>query len=329
MPSTPHNKSNQPLLLTAGIAGAALAGLWLKRRAAHKQHTFIHPQLTEPRGRVLITGASSGIGSEFAHQLAALGYDLIIVARRENRLQELAAELTRNHPVQVTPFPADLTDDRQLAELEVFIGAQPPLTLLINGAGFGTRGLLAQVDIDKQVEMTSLHVFAPLRLTKAVLPGMLSQRFGGIINISSIAAYVPMPENVSYSATKAYLKIFSEALQMELDGTGVIVQALCPGFFYSGFHDTEEYQNYRREVYPKFMWKTAAEVASVSLQRLGNGEAVVIPGLQYKGITMLAANTLTRPIVKGFIQHLYRTRRRTQAPAVVAEPPGSLRQNQV
>lgn len=329
MPSASKKISNHPTALAAGIAGAALAGIWLRRRATRPRPFFIRPQETESRGRALISGASSGVGLAFANQLAAQGYDLVVVARREDRLQEIAARLAAEYQVQVSVFPTDLTEDQQLTRLEQFISSQPPLVLLINSAGFGTRGLLAQIDAEKQVAMTRLHVLAPLRLTRAALPGMLKQGFGGIINVSSIAGFVPMPGNVSYSATKSYLTVFSEALQMELTGSGVFVQALCPGFFYSGFHETAEYQNYRREIYPKFMWKTADEVAAVSLRHLGDGQAIVIPGLHYQVIARLATSPFTRPIVKAFIQRLYRAKGPEAATSSEKETSGSPRQDQV
>src|SRR5690242_3832766 len=187
----------------------------------------------------LITGASSGIGATFGRQLAAQGYDLILVARRIDKLEALAAELRSRHGTAADVVAADLTDDADVARVARRLASAPELALLVNNAGFGTRGLFYEADPALQDAMHRLHVLATERLTRAALPGMIERRRGGIINVSSVAAFVQSPSNVSYCATKAWMNSFTEGLWIELRSirSPVVVQALCPGYTWSEFHD--------------------------------------------------------------------------------------------
>ena len=188
------------------------------------------------RGLAVVTGATAGIGREFADQLGAQGYDLLLVARDQRRLAVTAEALTAAHGVAAEPFPADLSRDEDVTLLAERLAASPRLALLVNNAGFGTRGRLAEADIERQEAMLRLHVLAPMRLTRAALPGLLARGDGGVINVSSVAGFIYSAGNVNYCATKAYLTTFSEGLAAELHGTGVLVQALCPGFTRTEFH---------------------------------------------------------------------------------------------
>lgn len=235
----------------------------------------------------LITGASSGIGAEFARQLAARGLDLVLVARRADRLAALAQELTAAHGVACEIITADLAHDAGIATVEKRIHTLGNLALLVNNAGFSTIGRLVNADPERQQEMVALHVMAPMRLTQAALPGMRARQRGALINVSSVAAYVRLRGNVNYTATKAYLNAFSETLQFELRGTGVHVQALCPGFTRTEFHSTPEYAKHKPVGYPDFMWLDARDVVRNSLDAAGNGQVIFVPGSLYRGLVAL------------------------------------------
>jgi short-subunit dehydrogenase len=224
----------------------------------------------------LITGASSGIGETFARRLAARGYDLILVARRAGRLEQLAREL----PVTVQPLPADLLTEDGLAAVEAALLACPRLELLVNNAGFGTLGRFWETSLSGQLDMHRLHILATVRLTHAALRNM---RQGGVINVSSVAAFSSSPGNASYCATKAWMNAFTEGLAMDLRSASspLRVQALCPGFTVTEFHDT---LGVDRAAIPSFLWLKADRVVEASLRGFDRGAVLVVPGWQYKAL---------------------------------------------
>jgi short-subunit dehydrogenase len=227
-----------------------------------------------------VTGASAGIGKVFCERLAARGYDLIAVARDGSRLAALGDELGRRHGVLVEPFVADLSRDGEIDGLVEWVRGSRPLAVLINNAGFGTDGPLAQAAPGPQAAMLHLHTLAPMRVTQAALPGMLTAGTGWIVNVSSVASFLYSPGNVNYCATKAYLTTFSEGLATELAGTGVRVQALCPGFTHSEFHERMGMDKRRAGRAP---WLTAEAVVDASLAAIARGGPVVcVPGTSYK-----------------------------------------------
>ena len=259
-------------LMGVGVLTTAVATLFITR---HRKPKNVLPT----NGTALITGASSGIGAAYAHRLAAEGYDLILTARREARLQTLAEQLRAQHGVTITIIPADLTQEDDVVRLTTAVANCDDLTLLINNAGFGTHGTLAEATTESQVAMHAIHMTTPMRLTKAALPNMIRRNQGAIINVSSIAAFMKSVGNVNYGATKSFLLMFSETLQAELAGTNVKIQALCPGFTVTEFHDTPELaSHFNRAHVPPFMWMTAVEVVDISLQALSGTKVVVIPG---------------------------------------------------
>ena len=235
----------------------------------------------------LITGASSGIGAAFARQLANAGYNLILVARREARLAALAAELEQNCAVQADILVADLADPAGVDLVADRLARLDSLALLVNNAGFGTRSRFANIDPARTLEMIHVHIIATARLSRAALPGMIARKKGAIINVSSLAGFVPLPGSVTYSATKAYLNSFSQALQIELAGSGVQVQALCPGFTYTEFHGRPGPAGYNRGAFTKQMWMTAEAVVDGSLKALERGQVVYVPGLVNKFLAAL------------------------------------------
>ena len=186
------------------------------------------------RPLALVTGASSGIGAEFCRELARRCCDLVLVARRADRLSQLAAELAGTYGVHAESLAADLTKDDELAVVERRVSAEENLEYLVNNAGFGTRGKFFETDRDGQDRMHRLHVLATLRLTHAALPGMIARRRGNIINVSSVAAFWETPGNASYCATKAWMNSFTEGLALELRAAGspVKVQGTPLAFTY-------------------------------------------------------------------------------------------------
>ncbi|MBN1430725.1 MAG: SDR family oxidoreductase [Anaerolineae bacterium] len=229
-------------------------------------------------GVVLITGASSGIGEAFARKLASMGYNLALVARRKERLDAIAGELESRHSIKVEILQADLSHEEDISRIERRIADMDALTMLVNNAGFGTTGHCSDVEIAKSTAMIAVHVTAPTRLSHAALPKMVARKQGAIINVASPSAFVLFPGNTIYSATKHYLITFSEGLGLELEGTGVRVQALCPGFTRSGFHHTEAFTKSKSDSMPGFLWMSAEEVVKCSLEALKRKQVVVVPG---------------------------------------------------
>ena len=260
------------------------------------------------RPLALITGASSGIGATFARQLAARGCDLMLVARREERLHSLAAELLATHGAHCEVLPADLTLDADVIRVSQRIAAVPRFDYLINNAGFGTKGKYFHADLAGQVNMHRVHVLAIVQLTHAALKRMVAQESGAVINVASVAGFTLSAGGTSYSATKHWLNVFTEGLYLELRSSGspVKVQALCPGFTYSEFHDVIEMD---RSVVPKSWWMSADFVVSESLRGLDRGELFVIPGFRYRWLVRILSLVPRRMIYWGAIRAGRRLRR--------------------
>jgi len=248
-------------------------------------------------GTALVTGASSGIGAAFARKLAAQGCDLVLVARREERLKSLANELQREHPVRAEVFPADLSDPMDIERVERKTAALGELEFLVNNAGFGVPGNFVEAQLDRHSAMIQVHVLATVRLCRAALPGMIARGRGSIVNVSSIAAFIPSPKSAVYCATKACLNAFSEALQVELAGTGVRVQALCPGLTHTEFHERPGYETYKSRI-PELFWMSAEDVVTESLSGLKRGQVICVPGLKNRVAVAVARNRLGAVLLK-------------------------------
>jgi hypothetical protein len=240
---------------------------------AKKQRTGARPQ-------ALVTGASTGIGAAFAARLAHDGHDVIIVARSRPRLEALADRLHKAHGVTVKVVAADLTDADALRRVERVVH-DSELDLLVNNAGFGTAGPFAHLGVAKEEEEIRLNVLALMRLTHAALSGMIKRRRGAIINVSSLSAFQPMAFNATYAATKAFVNSFTESLHEELRGTGVRVQALCPGFTRTEF---QERAGINASDVPGFAWMSPATVADASLHALRRGNVICVPGLANRAL---------------------------------------------
>jgi short-subunit dehydrogenase len=228
-----------------------------------------------PRRLALVTGASAGIGQAFAERLAREAWDLVLVARRRDRLDELAAQLREAHERRVDVLAADLTAPEGLRAVEARVAQEPTLELLVNNAGFGTSGPFAELDRDGEEQELRLNVVALLRLTHAALEGFRARGHGSVVNVSSLAGFQPAPYNATYAATKAFVNSFTQALSEELRGTGIRLQLLCPGFTRTEF---QEVAGVSTAEIPDFAWMEPEAVVEASLEGLRRGELIVIPG---------------------------------------------------
>ncbi len=244
-----------------------------------------------PRPMALVTGASAGLGDEFARQLAARGHDLVLVARDRARLDALAKELSGQHGIDAEVLAADLTDATQLAAVEERARA---VDVLVNNAGFGTFGPFHTLDVDTETREVSLNVVALLRLTHAAAAGMVERGSGGILNVSSLAGFQPGPANATYGATKAFVTSFTEAVHEELAGTGVAVSVLCPGFTHTEF---QERAKVPASGVPGVMWQNPPEVVRAGLDGLAKNRAIIIPGAVNKllgNLSVVMPHAITR-----------------------------------
>lgn len=247
--------------------------------------------------RALVTGASSGIGLAFAEQLAAAGTDLVIVARNEARLDELAARL----PVEVEVLAADLADRTQLGRVEDRLRAdEAPVDLLVNNAGFGQVGDFIDLPVDGETAVVEVNITALHRLAHAAGAAMAARGSGGILNVSSIAGYFPTPGSATYGATKAFVTSLSEALHEELGPQGVVVTCVCPGLTRTEFHERAEMDT---AAYPAALWQTAETVAAAGLEGIAAGKVNVVPGAHNKVFrgAIKAAPLPLRRLVNRFI----------------------------
>ncbi len=232
-------------------------------------------------GRAIVTGASAGIGLAFAERLARDGYDLLLVARRRERLDELAHRIESETTARVEVLVADLTRDDELMTVERTVADDERLTLLVNNAGFGAYMPFVQLPSERAEELIRLQVLAPTRLTRAVLPGMTARGQGGIINVASLLAFSaplpapPLPFRATYAATKAYLLTFTQILAQELQGTGVQVQVLCPATVATEFHQIQGIDVTHMPVTNM----PAEDVVHAALAGLRLGEVICLPGL--------------------------------------------------
>src|SRR5882724_838381 len=247
----------------------------------------------------LITGASAGIGREFARQLAGRARSMILVARRDEKLVELADQLQREHPKLLIHIrKVDLADLEQLqAFLERLDREKLEVDLLINNAGLGDSGPFAESDPDRNKEMTVVNVTTLTLLTRHLLPRMIAQHRGAILNVSSSAGFLPIPGSAVYAATKAYVTSFSEALRTELRGTGVSVCALCPGPVYTEFQEVAKRSGGQREDGPEFVHVSVEQVVRDALTGLESNRPLVIPGLPMK-IGMFLVRITPMPILR-------------------------------
>ncbi len=232
------------------------------------------------RKTALITGASGGIGLELSKLFAADGYNLVLVARSGQKLQDIAADLRKAHSVEVTVLAKDLSAASAPDEILATLQAQSILVdVLVNNAGFGVHGLFAETDLSQELNMLQLNVVTVTHLTKLLLPGMIERGFGRILNIGSTGSFQPVPLMAAYGASKAYVLLFTEALAEELRGTGVTATALCPGVTRTGFQARADVG---QTLLVRIGTMSAERVAAIGYGALMRGQAVVVPGLLNK-----------------------------------------------
>ena len=242
----------------------------------------------------LITGASAGLGREFAEQLAKAGYALVLVARRKEKLDEVAAELRATHAVDVTTIAADLgnpeTPEKIFAETQA-AGLQ--IDYLVNNAGAAGCDLLQDNDWSVQQDFFQLMMLSVAHLCHLFIPSMRECGFGRVINIASVAGRVPRVGGCNYGPSKAYLVALSEDLSVTLHGSGVNVCALCPGFVHTDFHSTAGLQD-MKDAMPKWLWYDAQTVVSDGLKAVEQGKPVYLSGRLYRWIDPLFQSVWTR-----------------------------------
>jgi short-subunit dehydrogenase len=252
---------------------------------------------TSPR-TALITGASAGIGAAFAHHLAASGYQLLLVARRGDRLQELAAQLTERHDVRCEVFAADLTDP--VAPTAVLDHADQQglnIDILINNAGLSGKTAFADTPWEVLASEIQLMVTSQTQLVHLVIPGMKERRWGRIINLSSVAAFAPPAASLLYTGIKSYVLNTSQALDMELKPHGIHVTALCPGFTHTEFHDVMGTRD-RADHLPRILWQQPDAVVTEGWAAVMKGRPVCVPGTVNK---ISAAAMKPLPIRLGYL----------------------------
>jgi hypothetical protein len=247
----------------------------------------------------LITGASAGIGREFARQLASRAKSLTLIARREQRLNELRDELNQQYPnVAVSVCKTDLADLAHLNELLAWLDHEGiEVDLLINNAGLGDSGAFSTSDPIRNEQMILVNIVALTTLTRHLLRRMIARRCGGILNVSSSAGFLPIPDFAVYAATKAYVTSFSEALRSELRGTGVSVCSLCPGPVHTEFQEVAKRPGGQPDTGPEFVFISAEEVVHDALAALEEDRPLVIPGFPMK-LGMFLVRLTPMPILR-------------------------------
>ena len=252
----------------------------------------------------LVTGASSGIGAEIARELARRGHGLVLVARREDLLRELASELSDAHGMRTETLAVDLldADARQAIPGRVAdLGLE--VDVLVNNAGFGTVGTVAKGDAQRDVTLVRLNVETVVSLCSVYVPQMAERRRGAILNVASTAAFQPLPGQAAYAASKAFVLTYSQALHAELAGTGVAVTALCPGPVDTAFSDSAEISEAETRTMPKFFWVSPQSVAKAAVDGLAKGRGVVVPGVPNR-LTAVAAQHTPRSILLPMVSRL-------------------------
>src|SRR4051812_21543975 len=231
---------------------------------------------------VLVTGASSGIGTDLARELAARGHGLTLVARRRDRLLEVAEELRARHGVRVDVQACDLVDDGERGELlDALLGGERRLAGICNNAGVGSIGDVHELDPDHEVRIVRLNVLALHELTVRLLPELVDRGEGAILNVASITGFQPLPGTASYAATKAFVISFSEALHAELNDTGVSCTVVSPGLTRTEiWHESGAGELH--EAGPSFLWQDADEVARAAVDAMVAGRRTVVPGVHNK-----------------------------------------------
>ncbi|MBJ9985721.1 SDR family oxidoreductase [Acinetobacter sp. S40] len=255
--------------------------------------------------KVVITGASSGIGEELAKQFAAQGYALLLVARRGDKLEQLAQQLTQRHHIQVDVYSCDLANRDERAKFRDYL-QHIQVSILCNNAGFATFGNLHGLSADRECDQVELNVVAVHDLTLAVLPQMIAKKSGAILIVGSTSGHQPTPTNATYAATKAFANSFAESLHSELKGTGVSCTLLAPGPTRTGFTDVAGISKIEG-VGGNLVWVSAERVAKEAIQGMQRNRRIVIPGFIAQAQTLGGRYTprvILLPILKQVFSRL-------------------------
>ena len=260
------------------------------------------------RPTAIVTGATSGIGRSYAEAFAARGYDLLITGRREEKLLGLVEELSSRRGVHAEYRIVELTDHSALRALAAEIRHLAAPAVLVNNAGFGRPGTFHEDDAEGQAGMVTVHVEATLRLSHAVIPRMMQRGEGWIINVSSLASYLPLPRGGVYSSTKAWVVSFTESLSLELGSYGIRCQALLPGFTHTDFHRGPEYSKLDRRSRGLVRWMEPDEVVAISLRSIERGRKVVcVPGAANR-LNAFVVRHMPRSLLKRMVSSIRFTR---------------------
>ncbi len=252
---------------------------------------------------VVVTGASAGIGAELSRELARRHYNLVLVARRADRLRELAEELRLSHGIHADTETCDLTDADARRELVARLrDGERDVAGVCNNAGFGTVATLLKSDLEREQQVVRLNVEAVHHLTGAFLAQMVERGAGAILNVASIAAFQPLPGFATYAASKAFVQSFSEAVHAELSGTGVTVTCLCPGFTHTEFVDIAGASE-EEAAMPGFLWMEAPDVARAGIEAMVAGRRTSIPGLINRA-SMLGGRITPRSILLPLVRQV-------------------------
>ena len=238
-----------------------------------KSATEVAQEAAAKKRRALVTGASSGLGETFARQLAGRGYDLVLVARRRDRLDKLAQELAESRGVEAEVIEADLSRPEGVALVEQRL-RKGDIDMLVNNAGFATRGEFWALPVERETQEIDVNVRAVARLAHTALEAMVPKKSGAIINVASVGAFQPVPYMATYAATKAFVLHFSEALHEEARRHGIMVTCLCPGPVRTEFHQVAGVNEESMPV----GWKTPDQVVASALRANSRGRAIVVPG---------------------------------------------------
>jgi short-subunit dehydrogenase len=246
----------------------------------------------------LITGATSGIGASFARYYAGKGYDLILTGRRKNILTALADEVSKKYNAKTEIIFAELSKPKFVDAIVKKIKAVRNIEVLVNNAGYGSSVNFDQDTIESQLRMMAVHNEAPVRLSHAVLSQMMKNKKGFIINVSSVASFIPTPQDILYGTTKAFLNNFSESLAVLVKPHGIKVQALCPGFTRTDFHEKLGWERKKLENRGLLKWMSADQVVKSSVRCIRKNKPLCVPGftnkILYFIIKLMPVNLLCR-----------------------------------
>jgi uncharacterized protein len=257
-------------------------------------------------GTALVTGASSGIGAAIAHELAARGHALTLVARREERLRSLATDVRQEHGIEAEVIACDLADPGERERLHGETAARGRwVEVLVNNAGFGSRGEFVSTDTARMLEMIQVNVEAVVDLSGRFLPGMVQRGRGAVLNIASTAAFQPLPGAAVYAASKAFVLSFSEATRTELRGTGVSVTAVCPGPIRTEFTDVAGIGDVE-DTTPELIWMSAEDLARNAVDGAARDKRVVVPGALNRAGS-IAGQHSPRALALPLIQRIWRS----------------------